>query len=289
MISKTNILDTIERRSAIRFIQTAMKENDLTDLHIFCDRVQGMITARKNGLISNVYGGEQEVHFLAEEIQNEFKIPRGHSGSPFESGITSNEGDRYRLTQVPSHNGKFQISIRRIPNEMPASYSSYFKDESSQKRVTEWITCPKTSLIISGQTSSGKTTFARAILEKLIITNRIISIEDPVEIAVPSIIQLEPSRQFKFEDISEKVMRIDPDIIFVGEIRDTRSLDIFSKSITSGHKTITTIHKSASGSLFERIQHINNGQEMKLPGDVVELYVSHDKSSNIRQVQEKQC
>ncbi len=103
-------------------------------------------------------------------------------------------------------------------------------------------------IAFSGPTGSGKTTSAYTMLNQY-KNKAIYTIEDPIEIYFDNIVQLQTNEQlgFSFEEGIRQILRHDPDIIFIGEVRDSYSAKMALRSALSGHLVILTIH---SGSLL---------------------------------------
>jgi len=112
---------------------------------------------------------------------------------------------------------------------------------------------PNGMIITTGPTGSGKTTTLYAILSKLNKPEvKIMTLEDPIEYEVEGInqSQMDPTRGYSFADGLRSIMRQDPDIIMVGEIRDLETSDITINAALTGHLVLSTIHtNSASGAI----------------------------------------
>ncbi len=112
-------------------------------------------------------------------------------------------------------------------------------------RIDEILSRPQGLFIVSGPTGSGKTTTLYAGLERINTRQRnTITLEDPVEYNLEGIsqIQVGGSRKFGFAESLRSVLRQDPDIIMVGEIRDRETAGIALQSALTGHLMLTTIH-----------------------------------------------
>ncbi|QKF73895.1 type II secretion/transformation system, E protein [Aliarcobacter faecis] len=111
-------------------------------------------------------------------------------------------------------------------------------------------------ILISGPTGSGKTTTLYSILKELNSEDKkIITIEDPVEYKIPSINQIPVNSKIglSFELALKNILRQDPDIIFIGEIRDKFSLDIALQASLTGHLVLASIHANSSLETITRL------------------------------------
>ena len=112
---------------------------------------------------------------------------------------------------------------------------------------------PNGMIITTGPTGSGKTTTMYAILKTLNSPeSKIITLEDPVEYKMAGInqSQIDPSKNYTFANGLRSILRQDPDIVMVGEIRDLETADIAINAALTGHLVLSTIHtNSAAGAI----------------------------------------
>ena len=123
----------------------------------------------------------------------------------------------------------------------------------AKKRLDEQVIRPNGMIITTGPTGSGKTTTLYAILNKLNAEGtKIITLEDPIEYRLEGInqSQIDHSQGYSFADGLRSILRQDPDIVMVGEIRDLETADVAINAALTGHLVISTIHtNSASGAI----------------------------------------
>ena len=111
-------------------------------------------------------------------------------------------------------------------------------------------------IIVTGPTGSGKTTSLYAFLNHLIGDDRkIVTVEDPVEYQTPGITQIQVQSEIglSFANILRSVLRQDPDIILIGEIRDRETAEIAVQAALTGHLVLTTLHTNDAASAFVRL------------------------------------
>jgi general secretion pathway protein E len=111
-------------------------------------------------------------------------------------------------------------------------------------------------ILISGPTGSGKTTTLYSILKELNSEEKkIITVEDPIEYKIDSICQIPINNKIglSFEVVLKNILRQDPDIIFIGEIRDKFSLDVALQASLTGHLVIASIHANSSVETISRL------------------------------------
>lgn len=130
-----------------------------------------------------------------------------------------------------------------------------FTDENL-KVFKKWIRRPYGITIVSGPTGCGKSTTLHAALKEIMdIENNIVTVEDPVEYRLDGITQIETNAKIDltFSRALRSVLRQDPDIILIGEIRDEETADIAIKFSLTGHLVFTTLHANDATSTITRL------------------------------------
>ena len=118
------------------------------------------------------------------------------------------------------------------------------------------IAQPYGMVLVTGPTGSGKTTTLYAALKRLNVEHRkIITVEDPVEYQIEGInqIQVKSAIGLNFPSALRSIVRQDPDVILIGEIRDTETAEIAIQSALTGHLVLSTLHTNDSFSAFHRL------------------------------------
>lgn len=166
---------------------------------------------------------------------------------------TSNESIDVRVSMLPSSYGE-SVVMRLL---MSATTGLKFEElglRGATYRVLEQQSHrPNGMIITTGPTSSGKTTTLYAILNKLNTPERkIITLEDPVEYRLPGInqSQIDMSRGYTYAKGLKAILRQNPDIVMVGEIRDEETADIAIHASLTGHLVLSTLHtNNAAGAV----------------------------------------
>lgn len=128
-------------------------------------------------------------------------------------------------------------------------------------------------IVVTGPTGSGKTTTLASILdEKNKPDVNIMTIENPAEIRIPGINQVEVTKNMGFAKILRAFLRQDPDIIMVGEVRDKESAEIAIQASLTGHLLLTTMHTNSAIGVVTRL--VDMGVEPYLVADALELVIS---------------
>lgn len=119
------------------------------------------------------------------------------------------------------------------------------------------INKPHGMILLTGPTGSGKTTTLYAALRRLILQEEwnIVTIEDPIEYAIAGVAQVEVDSADKvsFGKALRSVLRHDPDIVMIGEIRDQETADVAIKASLTGHLVLSTLHTNSAASVITRL------------------------------------
>ncbi len=110
--------------------------------------------------------------------------------------------------------------------------------------------------LTTGPTGSGKTTTLYSILQRIYTPEqKIVTIEDPVEYELPGVAQIpvRPSRNFTFANGLRSILRQDPDVVMVGEIRDSETAEIAIRAALTGHQVFSTLHTNDSTGAVTRL------------------------------------
>lgn len=198
----------------------------------------GSIASRAN--ISTAATNAQTGH-----IQQEFKNPDG-------SARTLN----MRIETVPTVFG--QDAVIRLFNFDPKllSLEHLGLAAEQQKKIDDIIAHPHGMVLVVGPTGSGKSTTLYSMINALNEPSRkILTLEDPVELTVPGVSQIPVSTQNgdSFAEKLRAVLRLDPDIVMVGEIRDVDTARTAIQAAITGHLVMSTFHAGTASAAFSRI------------------------------------
>ena len=167
---------------------------------------------------------------------------------------------RFRMSVLPiisrELGGKLESVVVRILKDADASVSleTIGFDEYSLKWFSESIARPHGMVILTGPTGSGKSTTLIAALRSVMKpTLNTITVEDPVEYLIEGARQVKLNPKLNFEDALRAILRHDPDIVMVGEIRDQMTADIGIKLANTGHLTFSTLHTNDAPSAISRL------------------------------------
>lgn len=161
-----------------------------------------------------------------------------------------------RVSSIPTIEGE-KIVIRILDYSMSNSgLEALGFSDINLKKVLQMINVPNGIILITGATGSGKSTTVYSILQRLNKEEtNIITVEDPIEMNITGINQIQTNSEIglDFATALRSILRQDPNIIMVGEIRDTETAKIAVRASITGHLVLSTIHTNDSLNTIERL------------------------------------
>ncbi len=160
-----------------------------------------------------------------------------------------------RVSVIPTLHGE-SIVMRLLDPEGLMSLESLGFSAAKRKAFSAMINQPHGMVLVTGPTGSGKSTTLYAALSRLdIVSKKVITIEDPVEYKFEGInqIQVKPKIGLTFSSGLRSIVRQDPDVVLVGEIRDTETADIAIHSALTGHMILSTLHTNDAPGAITRL------------------------------------
>lgn len=161
-----------------------------------------------------------------------------------------------RIEAVPTLNG--QDVVMRLFNFDTAQLNLEFLNiaKKEMKEIQEIVSHPRGMLLMVGPTGSGKSTTLYSILNALNTDDRkLITLEDPVENQIPGITQIpiDTTQGQHFADGLRSVLRLDPDVVMVGEIRDVETAKTAIQASITGHLVLSSFHANSTSAAFSRM------------------------------------
>ncbi len=161
-----------------------------------------------------------------------------------------------RVSTLPTKHGE-KIVIRILDYSMSLKGIEYLCfSEVNYKKILKMINAPNGIILVTGATGSGKSTTVYSFLQKLNTEGvNIITVEDPVEMEIKGINQVQVNSEIglDFATVLRSILRQDPNVIMIGEIRDSETARIAVRASITGHLVLSTIHTNNSLNTIERL------------------------------------
>ena len=255
--------DPNEEAPIIRIVASSIREaiqSKASDIHIEPQEHTVRIRFRVDGDLHEaaVLPGElaapiiSRVKILSNLKIDETRVPQD---GRFRSRVFNREVD-FRVATFPTPLGE-KVAIRILdPTSGLKSFDKLGLIGPNYTTVKEGIEKPYGMVLVTGPTGSGKSTTLYALLQMLNKEDvNIVSLEDPVEYFVPGInqSQVRPEIGYDFASGLRQILRQDPDIIMVGEIRDTETASLAINAALTGHIVLSTLHTNNAAGVIPRL------------------------------------
>jgi len=178
---------------------------------------------------------------------------------PQDGAIKSKIGDKMldlRVSSLPTNCGeKVVLRILDYSKSLQGLETLGFSEVNLAK-ILKMVEIPNGIVLVTGATGSGKSTTVYSILQRLNTREvNIITVEDPVEMDVDGINQVQAQQEIglDFASVLRSILRQDPDVIMIGEIRDGETAKIAVRASITGHKVLSTIHTNSALNTIERL------------------------------------
>ena len=161
-----------------------------------------------------------------------------------------------RVSALPTKRGE-KIVIRILDYSMSLKGIEYlYFSEVNYKKVLRMISAPNGIILVTGATGSGKSTTVYSFLQRLNVEGaNLITVEDPVEMDIDGVNQVQVNSEIglDFSTVLRSILRQDPNVIMIGEIRDSETAKIAVRASITGHLVLSTIHTNNSLNTIERL------------------------------------
>jgi len=256
-------------RLAESLLRDAVREG-ATDIHLDTQLGGMLVRLRIDGrVLDGAFLNEPQGQRLSNQIKAMARLSPVVRYVPEEGRITHEVDGAMldlRLSHAPCLRGD-KISIRLFaPQVVPRELSELGLREEGLEDIQEWLDNISGMLLVAGPTGSGKTTTLYTLLHKLKRHERnVVTIEDPVEYEIEGInhIQVDAHHGLGFVEGMKAMLRLDPDYLMLGEIRDAPSAHAAITAAASGHALMSTLHsRDAVGALDTLHNYGLNGQDI---------------------------
>ena len=251
---KTPIVDVLNE------ILVDSAKRGASDIHFDPQIDHLLIRIRVDGILHDYADVPKEVKdYLITRIKTVSRLNITESRLPQDGAIkTTLQGIDLdlRVSSLPVSNGE-KIVIRILDYSMSmAGLNELSFSEKNYKKLLEMIKVPNGIILVTGATGSGKSTTVYSILQHLNTPEtNIITVEDPVEMDITGINQVQTNSKIglTFATALRSILRQDPNIIMIGEIRDTETARIAVRASITGHLVLSTLHTNTSLNTIERL------------------------------------
>jgi general secretion pathway protein E len=234
--------------------------HNVSDIHFEAVNTSVVIRLRIDGELNQIFRFNIELFPLISSIIKYFgnldisqkRIPLN---GRFSKDISNNTYDM-RISTIPTIYGE-SIVIRILDNgNIKKDINTIGFEQNTLSIITKTLRLTQGLVLVTGPTGSGKTTSLYSMIHSLNTKNKkIITIEDPVEYKLDGVMQVNINNEIDldYQTVLKNILRQDPDILLIGEIRDIESLQIAIQASLTGHLVIATLHTNSAVETITRL------------------------------------
>ena len=215
-------------------------------------RIDGVLHTRASAPMSRYPATASRIKLIAHLDIGERRLPQDGRISVRAAG----EELDVRVSSIPAVFGE-SLVMRLLPKRRAdLSLERLGMDAGQLAQFRQWLAQPNGLVLVTGPTGSGKSTTLYSALAAINDQSRkIVTVEDPVEFRLPHLIQIQTQAEigYTFARALRAILRHDPDIIMIGEIRDRETAEIAIQSALTGHLVLATLHTNDALSAVTRL------------------------------------
>ena len=269
LVSDEELEAEINRSTLINLFEATLVEavrEGASDIHIYPNAEKEVeIHFRIDGRL-NHWHTENKVHpeallsVIKDNSMNVDRFERDAAQDGFIQRWVDNTLIRFRVSIMPIANASQEIKSESIvirvldDRKVITDLDKLGLLEGALERFQHAISQPHGMVILTGPTGSGKSTTLVAALHRVISPEvNVLTIEDPVEYIIEDVRQIKLNDKLKLEDALRSILRHDPDVVMVGEMRDRQTAELAIKLANTGHLTFSTLHTNDAPSAISRL------------------------------------
>ncbi|MBE7366775.1 type II secretion system ATPase GspE [Ramlibacter pallidus] len=258
-----DLLEASDDAPIIRMLNALLTQaarDGASDIHIEPYERHSSVRFRVDGALREVVQPNRALHAaLISRLKIMAELDIAEKRLPQDGRISLRIGTRavdVRVSTLPSAHGERAVLRLLDKSESRISLESVGMTGDTLRRLVELIGQPHGIILVTGPTGSGKTTTLYAALSRLdATTSNIMTVEDPIEYELPGIGQTQVNAKIDldFAKALRAILRQDPDVIMIGEIRDYETAQIAIQASLTGHLVLATLHTNDAASAVTRL------------------------------------
>ena len=259
-----DLLDSENDAPIIRLLNAVLAESlkeNASDIHIEPYEREAVVRFRLDGVLTTVLKPSIQITpLLISRIKVMARLDIAEKRLPQDGRMSVKLGGRsidLRVSTMPSSHGE-RVVMRLLDKDAGRlQVDDLGMPEKTAMQLDELIRRPHGIILVTGPTGSGKTTTLYAALQQMDKKGRnIMTVEDPVEYDLPGISQTQINLRagMTFARGLKAILRQDPDVILIGEIRDGETAEIATQSSLTGHLVLSTLHTNTAAGAITRLQ-----------------------------------
>ncbi len=246
--------------NAVNYLFVYAFEQRASDIHIEPKRNVSRVRMRIDGILHNVYDLPKTVHSaIISRIKTLSRLDMAEKRRPQDGRIKMDKGDvevEIRVSTVPVAFGEKVVMRIMDPDILFQDLETLGFSATDFIRYNHFINMPHGIILVCGPTGSGKSTTLYSTLRAISSPEvNVTTVEDPIEMVHESFNQIavQPLAGITFSSILRNILRQDPDIIMIGEMRDLETAENAIQAALTGHLVLSTLHTNDAASAITRL------------------------------------
>ncbi|MBW2251917.1 MAG: type II/IV secretion system protein, partial [Deltaproteobacteria bacterium] len=235
-------------------------EQKASDIHIEPKRETVMVRMRIDGVLHTVYQLPRKVHnAIVSRIKTLSRLNMAEKRRPQDGRIKTDKGGvevEIRISTVPVAFGEKVVMRVMDPEVLFQDLDGLGFMPTDMERYNRFVSMPHGIVLVCGPTGSGKSTTLYSTLRKLSTSEKnVVTVEDPIEMVHEDFNQIavQPAIDITFANILRNILRQDPDIIMIGELRDLETARNAVQAALTGHLVLSTLHTNDAPTSITRL------------------------------------
>ena len=244
----------------VNFIMARAIERGASDIHMEPYEKALRVRYRIDGVLEDVESPPRRLQTaIVSRVKIMSRLNIAENRLPQDGRVKLRIGGKaidFRVSTVPTLYGESVVIRILDQSSVPLNMETLGFSPETLSAFRPMVSAPYGMVLVTGPTGSGKTTTLYAALQEIKTAERkIITIEDPVEYQIPGVIQIQvkPQIGLTFASGLRSIVRQDPDVILVGEIRDRETAEIAIHSALTGHMVLSTLHTNDAAGAVTRL------------------------------------
>lgn len=262
--SSEDLLESEDDAPIIRLINAMLSEaikEGASDVHVECYEKELVIRFRVDGILKEIMRQPRQMGpLLISRIKVMAKLDIAEKRVPQDGRITLRIGGRavdVRVSTLPSSHGERVVLRLLDKNAVHLELADLGMTEDNREKIQSIIRKPHGIILVTGPTGSGKSTTLYAALSNVDTKAlNVMTVEDPIEYDLEGVGQTQVNAKvdMTFARGLRAILRQDPDVVMVGEIRDTETAEIAVQASLTGHLVLSTLHTNTAVGAITRLR-----------------------------------
>ena len=274
--------DKIEQSNydeALNYVQVGGYRTHASDIHFQPEEKDVLVRFRIDGVLTPVFNLSRKIYEgILKQIKHLSRLKMNIVNMPQDGQYSFNINKRQinvRVSILPSHYGETCVMRLLDAQKTFAGFDQLGYDGEALRNIKEAVQLPHGMVLVTGPTGSGKTTTMYSMLQTVDTkAKKVITLEDPIEYNLQGITQsqVNPDVGYDFSSGLRAILRQDPDVIMVGEIRDFETAETAAQASLTGHLVISTLHTNSAIESIPRL--VNMGVKSFILAPALDLIVA---------------